>query len=170
MPTSPIMKEYPSGLNMALLCSQAILLPTIKDDGNLDMAYNQHAPITKQVPPTLFEAALEIRRIIGLPAVSIMVNTLQPGQCIPPHVDTVREDVTLQRFHLPLQTNPFCLWWDQFNGYVHMRQGYWIGPVPFHIRHCAVNPTAEPRVHITVDLIERGGDIWKEEQKRLGHQ
>jgi hypothetical protein len=83
----------------------------------------------------------------------VMVNHLEPGGRLEKHRDGLPDD---DRWHLPLITNPFAKWWDEYNGEVHMDIGYWYGPVPYcGVLHSAVNDGHSERVHLVADFVKQ---------------
>jgi hypothetical protein len=120
-------------------------LPTHVDDTGILMAYGAAHPATK-IP-----AVLEIMELRNLEPAFMMINRVPPGVVAPPHIDTLPFPV--ERWHLPLVTNPDAYWWDEHdNKFIYMPVGYWHGPVPYYIRHAIVNFGLTERVHLVVDL------------------
>lgn len=80
----------------------------------------------------------------------VMVNVLEPGGELNPHRDGLPDD---HRWHLPVLTNAQCDWWDEIDGYTHMAEGEWAGPVPYcGVLHSAVNHGRTKRVHLVADF------------------
>lgn len=101
--------------------------------------------------PKLTEAVEDLQIELGLgDVVQVMVNKLGAGALLAPHRDGYPSH---NRFHLPIITNDFAYWWDELHGTVHMRAGFWYGPVPYcGILHSAGNPATSDRLHVVVDF------------------
>ena len=110
------------------------------------MAYGQNSPI--DCPTEFLQYIWEIEYFTGLHARSIMVNTLEPKRESPKHTDPG----TYVRYHYPIQTNPSVFWWDEVNQEVHMKPGFWYGPIPYNNLHAVYNRGETPRIHLIVDL------------------
>lgn len=80
----------------------------------------------------------------------VMVNHLRPGGRLAAHRDGLPDD---WRYHLPVETNPRAVWWDEFGGTMHMDTGYWHGPVPYcGVLHAVANNGPTTRIHLVVDF------------------
>lgn len=101
--------------------------------------------------PALEMAIEELRAEMGHRILTqVMVNALRPGGKLSAHRDGLPDDA---RYHLPVVTNPNAIWWDEFNGSMHMRAGEWTGPVPYcGVLHAAVNNGDMTRVHVVADF------------------
>jgi hypothetical protein len=104
------------------------------------------------------DVAEEISKLRGLKAVSLMINWLHPGLEIVKHIDHVEpttlqpNDPHIERWHLPVITNPGCYWWDANGGEVHQPEMIWFGPVKYWELHAVGNRGEGNRIHIVVDL------------------
>lgn len=84
----------------------------------------------------------------------VMVNRLEAGKEFGKHRDGLPDNA---RFHLPVETTNEAWWWDELNGTVHMKQGYWYGPMPYcGILHAVGNPAETDRIHLVVDFKRKG--------------
>lgn len=107
--------------------------------------------------PTLAAAVREIELLRGQRALHVMVNKLPPGTIVPVHSDTLAptrqgERPRVERWHLPLKTNPNCYFWDESDLWMHMALGSWWGPVPYWLPHSVENTGTADRIHLVVDL------------------
>lgn len=140
------MQNLVSRLNHTKLIPIASSLPTTIDAGNVNMAYGQNNPINCH--PDFIPYIREIEGLTGRMAVSIMVNTLNPGSESPIHTDPG----VVVRYHYPIITNQHACWWDEIDGSVYMACGYWYGPVLYTRKHAVYNRGTTPRIHLIVDL------------------
>lgn len=101
--------------------------------------------------PQIELAIEELREEMGYRLITqVMVNKLGARGKLSAHRDGLPDDY---RWHLPIVTNPHAVWWDEFNGTMHMPEGAWTGPVPYcGVLHAAANNGDEPRVHVVVDF------------------
>lgn len=79
----------------------------------------------------------------------ILVNELGPGAELGLHRDgpPYRE-----RWHLVINSNRNCLWWDAINGALHLKIG-WNGPVPYcGVLHRMTNGGDRTRTHVVLDI------------------
>lgn len=91
---------------------------------------------------------LQVRQ--GLPMHQVMVNELAANSALEKHRDGPPE---MQRWHLPIFTNPLVEWWDEIDGWVNMELGVWYGPVNYcGILHSMHNDGPTNRIHLVVDL------------------
>jgi hypothetical protein len=106
--------------------------------------------ISKQFPLTM-AAIDELRTMIGRHNITqIMVNELAARHTLTPHRDGPPDDY---RYHLPVVTVEGAVWWDEYSGAVHMKQGIWHGPVPYcGVLHSFANDTDINRLHVVVDF------------------
>lgn len=105
--------------------------------------------------PEVWEAICELQAELNLGDVEqVLLNCLQAGAEFGRHRDGLPDNA---RFHLPIQTTDSAWWWDELNGTVHMRQGYWYGPMPYcGILHAVGNPSENDRIHLIVDFKRKG--------------
>lgn len=82
---------------------------------------------------------------------NVMVNRIEPGAGLKPHVDGAPY---YDRWHLPIITHPDCKVWTMQHGYEHFPLGYWSGPLDYAQRHGIEIPETVPtaRVHLVIDL------------------
>lgn len=99
------------------------------------------------------KAIQELEGETGKKAKYVMINRLGPKICIPIHTDVLLDNEKLDRYHLPVETNRYCRWWDEEGGWIHFPLGVWWGPVKYWIRHSVENLGDRLRTHIVVDLI-----------------
>lgn len=84
----------------------------------------------------------------------IMVNRLDTDGVLDEHRDGPPDDY---RYHLPVFTNDQAVWWDEINGFVHMNEGMWYGPVPYFGKlHAFYNHGDAARTHLVVDFTKKG--------------
>jgi len=89
---------------------------------------------------------------------NLMINRLPPKIIVPKHQDFLNPtqyqpvQPTIERWHLPLITNPDSLWWDEVEGEFHMEPGFWWGPTPYWKLHSISNHGTIERIHLIVDL------------------
>lgn len=82
--------------------------------------------------------------------VQVMVNKLDAGTALAPHVDGGPDHL---RFHLPVITHPLVKWWDEDNGTRVMSTGWWYGPVPYCGKlHSVTNDSPVDRIHVVADF------------------
>lgn len=101
--------------------------------------------------PAIEMAIEELRAEMGHRILTqVMVNSLEAGGKLSAHRDGLPDDA---RYHLPVNTNPGAVWWDEFHGTMHMREGHWHGPVPYcGVLHAVANNGTESRLHIVADF------------------
>jgi hypothetical protein len=128
----------------------------VSESGYIFMAQNQH---TRKIQSEFIEAVEEIAKIRGLTILGTMVHKIPAGKRIPMHRDFInptplqpRKHPCVERWHLPILTNPDVYWWDEQHEWLSLEQGYWYGPVPYWINHKVENRSSEERVHLIVDL------------------
>lgn len=144
-----------SKLNLIELLEYALELPYKKDDTGVLMALGQSAglPLAKFII-----AIVEIEDHTGLKAVHMMVNVIPPGVSVGEHIDTLKPSQKLgsqpkmQRWHLPLKTNPDCGFWEEGGTTVNMPYGQWYGPILYWKKHKVWNHGTTDRVHLIIDL------------------
>lgn len=103
--------------------------------------------------PTICRAVDEIHKVDMGRLTQVMVNRLAPYSALDKHRDGPPDH---NRYHLPIVTHERVYWWDEINGYRHMRAGLWYGPVPYcGVLHGVENPTNTYRVHLVVDCAKR---------------
>lgn len=80
----------------------------------------------------------------------VLITRLAPGEKIDPHVDGGAHAAYYDRFHIPLQSAPGCLFrcGDET---VHMRAGdcWWFDN---SVEHEVINNSAVDRVHLIIDI------------------
>lgn len=82
--------------------------------------------------------------------VQIMVNELAAGARLERHRDGLPQH---DRWHFPIDTNECVEWWDEYTGWIHMRQATWYGPVNYcGVLHSMWNDGPTKRVHLIVDF------------------
>jgi len=102
--------------------------------------------------PLVRAAAQEISTIRGQSILNIMVNKLPKNTYIDPHIDPLPATKhqgplpRLERWHLPIITDPKCLLNDE-----HLELGYWHGYVKYWEWH-DVQGGEFDRIHLLVDL------------------
>ncbi len=146
--------------NLADLVAATKMLQYFADEGRIDMAVTQSGGLPRDIMDvSVFRHAVEeIAALRGLTPVNIMINKLSPGELVPRHRDWIRPTPMqrhaprVERWHLAIQTNENCFWWDEDGGRQHMPLGVWVGPVPYWLKHNAINEGDEVRIHILVDL------------------
>lgn len=161
--------EWQSNLSPKDLLADVKRLSYFRDDTGVQMARRQSTMIpadTKMSFPYIAAAIDEIAGLLGKTAYHYMVNKLPPSCSVPIHTDSLKRNIdagkiVLERWHLPIVTNPLALYWDSTlnvrgdGSYIgiHMRLGYWHGPIPYYKDHTIWNdhPTDE-RIHLVVDL------------------
>lgn len=110
--------------------------------------------------PEILKAVGEISGLRKLDPLYLMVNRLKPGVIVPVHRDFLvsagkqknAKYPTFERWHLPVQTNEDCGFWDEENGHKIMKLGFWWGPVPYWKFHQVWNKGEYERIHLIVDL------------------
>jgi len=112
--------------------------------------------------PNLIDAIKELEQMRGDAAIYLTINHLPPGVTVPIHTDTLKDTtyqkrtpkqvVRVERWHLPVWTNPECWWWDEHNRRINMRAGHWYGPMPYWINHQVGNDGTDDRFHVVLDL------------------
>lgn len=101
--------------------------------------------------PAIEMAIEELREEVGHRILTqVMVNVLDAGGKLSAHRDGLPDDA---RYHLPVNTNDRAVWWDEFNGTMHMTEGHWHGPVPYYgVLHAVANNGTESRLHVVADF------------------
>jgi hypothetical protein len=136
-------KSFISHVPRGALLDEVRNLSFSKDSSGIEMASLQgKVPTWLKKSPAIQMAAAEIGK-----AKAVMVNRLPAHTVVPMHTDAEGGE----RYHLPVLTNEGALWMDVDNGYVHMLEGFWWGPVPYTIPHQVVNRGGTERIHIIVD-------------------
>lgn len=80
----------------------------------------------------------------------VMVNELAPHSALELHRDGKPE---MQRWHLPVFTNELVQWYDEIDGWQHMKLNHWYGPVNYCEKlHSMTNDGETRRIHLIVDL------------------
>jgi hypothetical protein len=153
------MLKLRSQVSLDRLLALAKKLSVVQDEGYVQMSSLQSSTGLFKYDE-IAEAVLEISCLTKLQATYVMVNTMPAGQEIPWHQDWLEptklqphKGPLIQRWHLPLQTNEWVVWFDKdhSDGY-HMPLGFWSGPVPYWNKHKVENLGREDRVHLIVDL------------------
>jgi hypothetical protein len=132
-------------------------LPRYLDGSGAAMVFGPNRGIP-DVHPLINAAVREIAEARGYEPLHLMINELPPGVVVPKHRDWLLPTTTqpsrpcVERWHLPVQTNPDAMFWDEDRGLQHAPLGVWFGPVPYWILHTVWNLGTTPRVHIVVDL------------------
>lgn len=154
------MVKLTSSISLAKLVELSSLLDEIVDEGYVQMSARQSTNDLLKYPE-IKTAVEEIASLRKLDAVYVMVNKMPPHQTIPVHQDWLEptplqpfKGPLIERWHLPLITNPWVLFYDSKEHPVgfHMPQGIWCGPVPYWNKHYVENFGTETRVHLIVDL------------------
>lgn len=151
----------PSKANLKLISDEAAKLDYHVDNGNVHMGNGQGRGIPSGIHnlPGIGGAISEIcglRR--NLTPVNVMINILKSGAPVPKHRDfippTKLQPVKpcIERWHLAIETNDKCFWWDEVNKNTHFPVGFWSGPVPYWTEHTVINNGTADRLHIIVDL------------------
>ena len=81
-----------------------------------------------------------------------MLNCMQPGEIIQPHIDRGPYNDAHCRFHIPLQTNNQVTWSGLSDIQEHMPVG-WLYRLNNKCRHQVQNQGTTQRVHLVVDLL-----------------
>lgn len=105
----------------------------------------------------LIEALDELAWIREQKVLWVMINKLPPDTIVPVHTDTLLPTQQgklprLERWHLPIVTNPDCYFWDEHHKWTHFALGSWWGPVPYWLNHSVENTGQTERIHVVVDL------------------
>ena len=143
-----------SSMDLGALIQETEKFHYTMDDGNVEMA----AGIDIMGSNLIRKAAQEIADARGQKVLKIHVHKVAPGANVPKHRDWVQATQALgvspclERWHLPIKTNPQCTWWDEKLGEKHFPVGVWSGPVPYWTLHTIYNRGKEERIHIIVDL------------------
>lgn len=95
-------------------------------------------------------AVKEIETLRKLKAIYGLVNKVPPGANAGVHTDTL--DCKVERWHLPLITNPGAWFWTEDEDKFRMEAGFWHGPFPYSKNHNVWNEGQSVRVHLVVDL------------------
>lgn len=148
-----------SNLSLYLLQLEVTSLNFKLDDSGALMAFEPSSGINHlRDCPSIMSAILEISSIRNQEPLHLMINILKPGVKVPIHRDWIHPTKyqstapTVERWHLPIQTNKDALFWTEEKGTSHMSSGYWYGPFPYWKKHQVWNSGVEDRVHIVVDL------------------
>jgi hypothetical protein len=147
----PPLEQIKSSADLKTLVEYAKNLEYTMDGGNV---YMHNA----QAGDSFWEAAKEIAGKRSQTILRVMVHRVAPNAKVPKHRDWVAatkhlgNSPCLERWHLPIQTNDNCVWWDEKDGDQKFPQGVWCGPVPYWISHTIVNNGTQDRIHIIVDL------------------
>jgi hypothetical protein len=129
-----------------------------RDGSGAMMAVHPSKGIPDFVGPLVRRAIREVSVLRGYDPLHLMINWLVPGTEVPVHRDWIvptqaqPHAPTVERWHLPIQTNLDAVFWDEDRGEHHMPLGVWCGPVPYWIRHTVRNHGTTDRIHIVVDL------------------
>lgn len=159
--SSPSWGAMKSKIDLEALLRECISLSYHIDGTGVLMATNQSEGLPPQIVarPHICAAINEIAVARSQNPLNVMVNKMPPGVVVQPHRDWLRptshqaKKPTLERWHLPVQTNPDALWWDEdSNVKKHYPLGIWFGPVPYWIFHSVENLGLTERVHLVVDL------------------
>lgn len=132
-------------------------LPFVNEGDYIEMACPQSRKHLMALPQINY-AVSEIASLRKLSPVFVMVNRLLPRSETPEHQDWLdptplqRFHPLLERWHLPLQTNPACFFHTRHEQPIHFPLGTWTGPVPYWKHHWVSNKGSEVRIHLVVDL------------------
>lgn len=156
------MNSTRSSLSLSALATEIPKLDFHLDGSGAEMAFRPSHGIPVWLSnghfPTIAAAISEIAALRGLPPVNLMVNRLAPGVDVPVHRDWLLptpmqlHKPTVERWHLPISTNPDAQFWERGVGYTHMPLGVWGGPVRYWNYHSVRNFGTTERVHLVVDL------------------
>lgn len=127
------------------------ILPNFDGGDKIRMAFAQSTLIPATLPIQIIDAIAEIKNLINAKPLYLMLNIIPYNSQAGVHTDTLKTK-NLQRWHLPIQTNPFAWYWSEKEGFKNMEAGYWHGPVPYWENHAAGNFGQGDRIHLVVDL------------------
>lgn len=108
--------------------------------------------------PLIGQAVEFIGRERGHDVLHVMVNRLNKNTFVPTHRDWIKSSPKqgrhpcLERWHLPLMTNPDAGFWHEGGTRIFMQVGFWHGPIPYWLPHRVWNAGISVRVHLVVDL------------------
>lgn len=150
-----VVKCLKSSLDPAPLASLFHRLESRRDGTGVEMTalqFHEQSSLSLLHHDEVKAAVDELESLTGGACAFIMFNRLAPGAGVPAHVDAHSEPV--ERWHLPVATNPQAWWWDLSLGEsLHMRAGWWWGPVPYSVFHRVWNDGDSERIHLVVDLL-----------------
>ncbi|RQZ57421.1 aspartyl/asparaginyl beta-hydroxylase domain-containing protein [Burkholderia cepacia] len=90
-------------------------------------------------------------RVQGVMLGRVLITRLAPGKRIHPHSDVLgRYANTYNRFHIPLQSAPGCVF-RAGDEHVYMRPGE-VWDFNAHAEHEVINNSDEDRIHLIVDI------------------
>lgn len=150
------MKSLRTSLKLDDILQEVRRLPYTLDGTGVKMAYSP----TDSVPDLLWVKPVveEIEKLRNQKAIHMMVNVLPSGIKVELHRDWMKPTryqeyhPTVERWHLPLITNPDAIFFGVECGQVYMENGYWWGPVEYWKLHSIWNNGTEDRIHLVVDL------------------
>lgn len=147
------------------------------DGTNALMAVTQSGGI-----PDIVKSKLEIMKALDeisnhrkTPVLNVMINIMKPGLVLPKHRDWIKPSTyqplhpIIERWHLPVRTNPECRWWGEKTGFIRMEHLYWYGPVPYWQYHTFENNGLTERMHLVVDLDTKERIGQYEEETKNNH-
>jgi hypothetical protein len=166
-----------SKCDLAKLYLEAKELSYTLDGSNALMAITQSGGVPNIVKnkSELMKALEEIGNHRKTPVLNVMINIMEPGLVLPKHRDWIKPSThqplhpIIERWHLPIRTNPECRWWGEKTGFVRMEHLYWCGPMPYWEYHTFENNGLTERIHLVVDLDtkERIGQYEEESSGNL---
>lgn len=154
-----MMQQIPSKVKLEVKSPDELLGPVEYFDGGggVMMAFRQSEPYEpERFSPAVRTLVEEIEKIRDKRVLFVQINRLDPGVVIEKHTDTLKVPYRVERWHLPIQTNPEAWHWQEDGGKFNMTEGVWYGPVPYWELHNGGNDGKTPRIHLIVDL-ETGG-------------
>lgn len=108
--------------------------------------------------PNLTNAIGEICKLTGFNPLNMMLNKIPPGVSSGKHQDFLPNHPIqgkypcLARWHLPIKTNDYSVFWTEQHGGLKMETNYWYGPIAYWKFHNVGNYGSEERIHLIVDL------------------
>lgn len=100
-------------------------------------------------PWPIADAIFEIEQLLQMQVQHVQISRLNAGDRIGQHTD----EACGERWHLPITTNPECVFVDSGTGTVlHMGVGRWWGPVEYQRPHEVWNDGETDRIHLICDL------------------
>ncbi len=151
-----------SKIDLGKLIEEASRLEFWLDGAGVEMSITQSGGIPDFIGPTIRSAIGELEDYRKSSAVNLMINRLPAGVTTPTHRDFIApmiidgrrvEKPIIERWHLPIVTNPDCFWWGEIgNKEVHFPLGVWTGPVSYWKKHYVKNGGTTERTHLVVDL------------------
>lgn len=132
---------------MSNLLERCLVLTYKTDSTGVKMAYGPW----EGVAPGFEDIVADIEQRRSARALALMVNILPPKVHVPRHVDSSPNNLRLERWHYPVQTNPLAWVWQERDGYVHFPLSEW-NMVRYWEPHAIGNDGAIDRIHIIVTL------------------